>query len=502
MSRLSLKYRIAAVIFVLEGIMMAFVLGLTLSRSLDINTQQLAVNELVLLDLLGDLSRIALFTGEYDDLQPYLQQVIADPHITKVLVQNRQGTVVASSDVRSIGKAAPMLANQAKHFWRSKEIANSAEILGSISINFSHAALWSANQQALDMGVRIALVGMTAIAIVGLVTGFFLTRRLDSLAVAARSLAAGDLSAHTGLRGNDEIGMLGQTFDQMADSIRQTVADLRASQSELRQAHSGLEQRIAERTAELAVARDQAMEASRAKGAFIANMSHELRTPLNAIIGYSEMLIDDAKDGNDQGPAADLEKICGAAQHLLALINDILDLSKIEAGKMELSVERFDVKQMLHDVVATADALMRKNSNRLVSNYVGDLGMMDSDVTRIRQSLLNLLSNAAKFCSGGTISLVVSADSVDPQNKLSFVVKDTGVGIAPEHLAKVFSEFTQADSSTTRKYGGTGLGLTITRRFCQMMGGDIAVESKLGQGSTFTITLPRSAPGHADRWIV
>lgn len=495
MSKLSLKYRIAVVIFLLEGVMMTFVLGLTLSRSLEVNTQQLEVNELVLVDLLGNLSRIALFTGEYDDLQPYLEQVIADPHIRNVVVKNRDGRVVASSDVRQIGRTDIALENKEKLFWRTKVIDNSAGALGSIAINFSHEALWVANQKALKMGIRIALVGMTVIAVVGLISGFFLTRRLDRLAAAARALASGDLLARTELRGGDEIGMLGQTFDQMADNIRQTVADLRGSEEQLRRAHDDLEQRIIERTAELAVARDQAMDASRAKGSFIANMSHELRTPLNAIIGYSEMLLEEASETTVES-GRDLAKIRGAAQHLLALINDILDLSKIEAGKMELQLEDFDVRAMLETVVATSEPLVARNNNRLVVDIAPRLGSMHSDATRIRQALLNLLSNASKFCHDGTITLTATQVALGHGGTLCFSVRDTGVGIAPENHEKVFAAFTQADTSTTRRYGGTGLGLTITQRFCRMMGGDIALESAPGVGSRFTITLPRRAPVH------
>lgn len=496
MSKLSLKYRIAVVIFLLEGVMMTFVLGLTLSRSLEVNTQQLEVNELVLVDLLGNLSRIALFTGEYDDLQPYLEQVIADPHIRNVVVKNRDGRVVASSDVRQIGRTDIAFENKEKLFWRTKVIDNSAGALGSIAISFSHEALWVANKKALEMGIRIALVGMTVIAVVGLISGFFLTRRLDLLTAAARDLASGDLFARTELRGGDEIGMLGKTFDQMADNIRQTVADLRGSEEKLRRAHDDLEQRIVERTAELAVARDQAMDASRAKGSFIANMSHELRTPLNAIIGYSEMLLEEASEKPDHEQSGDLGKIRGAAQHLLALINDILDLSKIEAGKMELQVEDFDVLAMIHTVAATSEPLVTRNNNRLVVNIVPNAGSMHSDATRIRQALLNLLSNASKFCRDGTITLEVCEQKSGAQDGLRFSVSDTGVGIAPENHRKIFAAFTQEDVSTTRRYGGTGLGLTITQRFCHMMGGDIALDSAPGVGSTFTITLPRRAPVH------
>jgi signal transduction histidine kinase len=237
-------------------------------------------------------------------------------------------------------------------------------------------------------------------------------------------------------------------------------------------------------------AQESAEQANRSKGIFLANMSHELRTPLNAIIGYGEMLLEEAEDLGQAGFIPDLQKIHAAAKHLLALINDILDLSKIEAGKMELYYETFDVAPMIQDVVATITPLVKKNANALEVRCAENLGAMRADLTKVRQTLFNLLSNACKFTEHGTITLEVARDAMDGGGWVTFRVRDTGIGMTPEQMEKLFQEFSQADASTTRKYGGTGLGLAISRRFCQLMGGDITVESALGQGSTFTITLP------------
>ncbi len=236
--------------------------------------------------------------------------------------------------------------------------------------------------------------------------------------------------------------------------------------------------------------KEAAEEANKAKSVFLANMSHELRTPLNAIIGYSEMLQEEAEDLEEEEFAEDIKKINTAGKHLLSLINDILDLSKIEAGKMDLYEETFDINEMIKDVESTIFPLAEKNGNQLEINCPENLGDMKADLTKVRQALFNLLSNASKFTKEGTIKLDVITEQNEEGDWIKFQVEDTGIGMTEEQTKKLFEAFTQADSSTTRKYGGTGLGLAISRRFCQMMGGDISVESEYGKGSEFTITLP------------
>jgi signal transduction histidine kinase len=232
----------------------------------------------------------------------------------------------------------------------------------------------------------------------------------------------------------------------------------------------------------------QLAEASQHKSQFLANMSHELRTPLNAIIGVSEMLLEDAQAlKQDTEP---LDRVIGAARHLLALINDILDLSKIEAGRMDLQLEEFALAPLIESVVKTVEPLAAKNSNQLVVRCDGAIGSLHADEMRLRQTLLNLLSNANKFTERGTISVEARQEQENGRNWITIAVADTGIGMTPEQMGKLFQEFSQADASTTRKYGGTGLGLAISKRFCQMMGGDITVESEPGRGSTFTIRLP------------
>jgi signal transduction histidine kinase len=233
----------------------------------------------------------------------------------------------------------------------------------------------------------------------------------------------------------------------------------------------------------------QLAEASQHKSQFLANMSHELRTPLNAIIGVSEMLREDAEAlKQDVEP---LDRVLGAARHLLALINDILDLSKIEAGRMELQLESFALAPLIASVAKTIEPLAAKNANQVEVRCESAIGTLHADQMRLRQALLNLLSNANKFTERGTITVDARQGEESGRDWVTIAVADTGIGMTPEQMGKLFQEFSQASSKTASKYGGTGLGLVISRRFCQMMGGDITVQSEVGRGSTFTIRLPR-----------
>ena len=291
----------------------------------------------------------------------------------------------------------------------------------------------------------------------------------------------------------DEIGRLIDGFNTMLSEIQQRDTALRGANDELKARTGELEKEILYRKQtqeELLKAKHTAEEASRAKSTFLANMSHELRTPLNAIIGYSEMLEEETRESGKSDSVQDLRKVQSAGKHLLSLINDVLDLSKIEAGKMGLHLENFEVTALIDEMTHTLQPAATKNGNTIHVHVANSIGAMHADVTKVRQILFNLLSNACKFTDHGTISVDVDLSKAEGGDWVQFRVSDTGIGITAKQKENLFHEFSQADASIARKYGGTGLGLAITYRFVQLMKGRISVESEPGKGATFTVQLP------------
>jgi signal transduction histidine kinase len=359
--------------------------------------------------------------------------------------------------------------------------------LSSFSLFPSIAFLTAINSANLSVGgLRFSLKGLAAAAAGAGVSiaifGFHLSVESSPLTTGFSILAIVSFTTIFGLHSHNQTRRVVHTRQELL---------LQKEQVELARAAAEEERRSAEQARKAAEeAKDAAESANRAKSAFLANMSHELRTPLNAIIGYSELLEEEAADGGHEDLVPDLRKICTSGKHLLRLINSVLDLSKIEAGKMSLFVETFPVARLIEEVEATARPLVEKRNNRFEVRVAAETGELKGDMTKLKQVLLNLLANSSKFTENGTVALDVRRATDSEGNWLVLLVSDTGIGMTQDQMGKLFQAFSQADAATTAKYGGTGLGLALSRRFCQMMGGEISVASQLGKGSAFTVRLP------------
>jgi signal transduction histidine kinase/DNA-binding response OmpR family regulator len=455
--------------------------------------------------VINDLEIVARITGEnatsaldFDDPKSAAQTLVAlqaKPNILVAAIYAKDGRLFTSyladgQPESALPPRAPAPSHQFlhRHLLLCQSILKGRSRVGTIYLDFD----------LIEARMRVArnCAVVAAMLVISGVIAYFVSRRLQrgiskpilDLAEVANAVSERrDYSVRASKQTEDEIGFLIDCFNGM-------LAQMQKHEKALREVNE-----------QLAKSETRALAATEAKSQFLANMSHELRTPLNAIIGYSEMVQEELEDARQTQCIADLQKIHAAAKHQLSLINDILDLSKIEAGKMTLFIESFDPARLVREVAATIQPLLSKNGNRLEIDCPVDLGTMRADQTKVRQILFNLLSNATKFTERGLVKLCVKREDgkhaemqsaaisdTNPHHssRIRFHVSDTGIGMSAEQVDRLFQAFIQAEASTSRKYGGTGLGLAISKNFSQMMGGELTVQSELGKGSSFTVTLP------------
>ncbi len=449
-----------------------------------------------LAEVIGQNSRAALAFSDPGAEAQILDSLRGVPGIQRACVFDASGRPFADWPAGVTGPAPAPPGRNAATFRGGAlelyhEVRQESGLLGTVYLRSGLADLWQALAWNLGFNLLI-LSGLVLLAMwashrfQGLITSPLL--ELEGL---ARHVSEEkDYGVRAASRGRDEIGSL-------VDAVNDMLREIQARDAQLREYHEHLEDLVARRTEELLqsnqelmVAKERAEEVSRAKSAFLANMSHELRTPLNAILLYSELLQEDAQAQGRDSDVTDLKRIHASGLHLLTLINDVLDLSKVEAGRMSLSLEPVDLAALVDECVQILEPLADKNGHALQVACPQDHPPFLGDPTKLRQALFNLLANACKFTERGEVRLTVGPFDREGAPWLRFDVQDTGIGMTPEQQERIFQEFTQADESTSKRFGGTGLGLTLSRRLCQLMGGDVAVRSEPGRGSTFTIEIP------------
>jgi signal transduction histidine kinase len=435
----------------------------------------------------------------------------ADSRIEKACLYDKKGRALAHFETTE--QTDPCPATQAasttftrRHLIIFRPIEVRGEVAGSLYINVSLKEMYSSLFNfAVIGGCVMALASLFALGLSSFLQRIISAPILHLTKVATRVSHPGNASLRANRFTDDETGVLIDQFNAMLERIEQRESDLLLAHANLEAKvelrTQDLRDEIAERVVierDLETARFAAEESNRAKSIFLASMSHELRTPLNAIIGYSEMLHEDAVDAGMDSMKEDLDKVLRSARHLLHLISDVLDISKIEAGQMTVDLQPASVNELLKDVLPTAEVLAKRNHNTLQAPAKVPSWLMNVDPLRFRQSVLNLISNACKFTDHGAIGLAVEEEQIDGKGWLLWKVSDTGPGMSPEGIKKLFMPFSQVDGSATRKHGGTGLGLAISQQLCQSMGGHITVQSSPNRGSIFTIYMPSYVePGSA-----
>lgn len=488
---MSLRYRIALTIFILEAAVMATVLWQTLSSSTESVREQISTSQQTTLQLLGELSRIALFVEEYDELERYIENVETDPSVERILLADREGRVVTSSRIGSLGHAIPDTTLQANHYWTRKALSNELGHLGEIAIEFSNARLIEAQAEARTLGWTVAISGMIFIAVVGVLMGYLLTRRLDRLQSMAEQLAAGNLQVRTRVTGKDEIARLGTAFDGMADKLAEKITDLESSQRRLRDSNTSLLTtsdelyRIRENLEQLVHNRTLELEHSNQElDSFCHSVSHDLRAPLRSINGFSDLLMAEHHDNLDEEAQLYLQRIHKASTRMGELINDLLALSKV--SRSEINPKTIDVQAMAEEVLADLHAA---EPERRVEESIEPGLEVCADPRLFRIVLENLLGNAWKYsanCKPAHIELGLF--QCTEQDSMTLFVRDNGAGFDMQYADKLFEPFQRLHQDI--EFAGTGIGLATVMRVIRRHHGRIWGESKPGAGATFYLQLP------------
>lgn len=470
--RISLKFRIAIIIFVLEAIMMGVVLWQTLGYSEEAIRGQFDSNDQAILDILGDISRVALLTEDYADLQPYLENLNVTTRIEQAMLIDSQGVVVASSEQSDVGQPPSHLHMEAlkhapdsiEHFWRKKEIRNSAGLLGVLAIEISNEALSDAIAESRNLGIGLAITGMIIIAVVGLVAGILLTRRLAAVTATANRFAHGDLAARTGTSGQDEIAELGMTFDRMAGNLQAARNEGETLIKQLSAKNAQLER-------------------------FTYTVSHDLKTPLVTVRGYVGMLEKDLAAGNTDGVNKDLEHIMSATATMAHLLEDLLKLSKI--GHVINDPEPVNLGEVFEAAASDLQIVIDEQAAQL--EIQSDMPAVMADRPRLLEVAQNLLHNALKFTAPDKPARIkVSAQ--EQANGITCCVEDNGIGVKPEYHDQIFGLFNRLDQSIE----GTGVGLSLVKSIIEAHQGTITLESDGdGTGAKFCFTLPAAADSGA-----